>query len=124
MYRILTAVAVVALAALSTSIIATVLLHSSISGQSRKISALQNAENADHKKISALQTEVGAATKHKTLTAARPRCTHVPQPMGQPALAFVAPESLLTIRHDSLTAWKALAGMPLSSATSASGHCG
>jgi hypothetical protein len=124
MYRILTAVAVVALVALSTSIIATILLHSSISRQSTQISSLQRAESSDHQEIAALEGEVGAANKHKKLTAARLRCGQLPQPMGQPALAFASPELLFTIRHDSLTAWKALAGIRLSSDTKASGHCG
>jgi hypothetical protein len=123
MYKILTALAVVAIAALGTSIIATVLLHSSISRESRQIKALQGAENSDNHRLSALANEVGA-NKHKKLTAARQRCTHVSQPMGQPVLAVARPESLFTIRQDSLTAWNALAGIPLSSDTSASGHCG
>jgi hypothetical protein len=119
MYKILTALAVVAIAALGTSIIATVLLHSSISRESRQIKALQGAENSDNHRLSALANEVGA-NKHKKLTAARQRCTHV----SQPILAVARPESLFTIRQDSLTAWNALAGIPLSSDTSASGHCG
>jgi hypothetical protein len=123
MYRILTAVAVVALATLATTIVATVLLHSSISRQSGQIKALQGAEHSDQKKIAALEGEVGAG--HKNLTAAtRPRCSKLPQPMGQPAFAFAAPESLFTIRHDSLTASNALAGISLSMDTRASGHCG
>lgn len=124
MYKILTAVAVVALATLGTTIIATVLLHSSISKESRQIKALQGAEHSDHQKIAALEGEVGAGSKHKKLIAARLRCAQLPQPMGQPALAFAAPESLFTIRHDSLTAWNAVAGISLSKDTSASGHCG
>ena len=122
MHRILTAVAVVALAALGVSIIATVLLHSSINSQSRKISALQQAETADHKMIAALEAQ--AANKQRKLTTALLRCTQNTQPMEQPRFGFAAPELLFTIRQDSLTAWKALAGMPLSSDTSASGHCG
>jgi hypothetical protein len=124
MYKILTALAVVALAALGTTIIATVLLHSSISKQTREIKALESAEHSDHQKIATLEGEVGAAAKHKKLTAAERRCPQVPQPMGQPVFAFAAPESLFTIRQDSLTAWNALAGIPLSSDTSPSGHCG
>jgi hypothetical protein len=124
MYKVLTALAVVALAALGTTIIATVLLHSSISKQSGEIKTLESAEHSDHQKIAALQGEVSAAAKHKKLTAARQRCGQLPQPIGQPVLAFAAPESPLTMRQDSLTAWNALAGIPLSSDTSASGHCG
>lgn len=124
MYKVLTALAVVALAALGTTIIATVLLHSSISKQSREIKALESAEHSDHQKIATLEGEVNSATRHKKLTAAERRCAQPFQPMGQPALAFAAPESLFTIRQDSLTAWSASAGIPLSSDTSASGHCG
>jgi hypothetical protein len=124
MYKILTAVAVVAIVALGTSIIATILLRSSIDGQSRKISALEQVENSDHKKIAALESEVGANNKRRKLTADLLRCAQATQPIGQPGFALAAPELLFTIRQDSLTAWKALAGMPLSSDTSASGHCG
>ena len=42
--------------------------------------------------------------------------------MGQPGLAAAWPESALTIRQDSSTAAKALAGICLSSETSAFGH--
>lgn len=49
---------------------------------------------------------------------------HGRQPMRQPRLALTAPEFGLTIKQDVLTASKALAGMPLSSETRASGHCG
>jgi hypothetical protein len=124
MYKLLTALAVVALAALGTTIIATVLLHSSISKQSGEIKALEGAEHSDHQKIATLEGEVSSATKHKKLTTAERRCPQPLQPMGQPVLAFAAPESLFTIRQDSLTAWNALAGIPLSNDTSASGHCG
>jgi hypothetical protein len=47
-----------------------------------------------------------------------------PQPIGQPRLALASPELRLTIRHDSSTAWKSLAGISFSSDTRASGHCG
>jgi hypothetical protein len=46
------------------------------------------------------------------------------QPIGQPGLAAACPELGLTIRQDSFTAWKALAGICLSSDTRPSGHCG
>lgn len=120
MYKILTVVAVVALVALSTSIVATVLLHS----QSHQIGAIQRAENADHKKLVALEGALASASNDKKLAAARLLCTQVHQPMGQPGLALAAPELLFTIRQDSLTAWNALAGIPLSNDTNASGHCG
>jgi hypothetical protein len=71
MYKILIALAVVALAGLGTSIIATVLLHSSISTQSRRLGAVERAEHADHQKLAALESQVGAAHKRKTLTAIR-----------------------------------------------------
>jgi hypothetical protein len=124
MYKVLTALAVLAVAALGTTIIATVLLHSSISQQSGEIKALESAEHSDHQKIATLEGEVSSATKHKKLTTAERRCRQPSQPMGQPVLAFTAPESLFTIRQDSLTAWNAPAGIPLSNETSASGHCG
>jgi len=123
MYKILTALAVVALLALGTSIIASLTLHSSIDKQSRQIGALDRAEATDHKEIAVLEGEVHA-TKAKQVTSARPRCTRAPQPIGQPGFAVASPEFLLTIRQDSLTAWNALAGISLSSDTSASGHCG
>jgi len=44
--------------------------------------------------------------------------------MGQPDFARASPESGATIRQDSSTAWNAFAGMPFSSDTRASGHCG
>jgi hypothetical protein len=124
MYKILTAVAVVALVTLGTTIIATILLHSSISRQEGQIKALDGAEHSDHQKIAALEGELSAASKHKKLTAGQLRCTQLPQPMEQPVLAFAAPESLFTIRQDSLTAWNALAGISLSKDTRPSGHCG
>jgi len=99
MHKILTAIAVVALGALSTSIIATILLHSSVSRQSRQISVLANAEHSDNQKIAALQTEMGAAIKHKKLTAAHRRCMPLPQPIGQPGLLLAAPRLLLIIRR-------------------------
>jgi Cys-tRNA(Pro)/Cys-tRNA(Cys) deacylase len=46
------------------------------------------------------------------------------QPIGQPGFAAARPESGLTIRQDSSTAWKAPAGICLSSETRPSGHCG
>lgn len=124
MYKILTALAVVALLALGTSIIASLTLHSSIDKQSRQIGALDRAEAADHKEIAVLQGEVHATKATQQVTSARPRCTRAPQPIGQPGFAVASPEFLLTIRQDSLTAWNALAGIVLSSDTSASGHCG
>jgi hypothetical protein len=124
MYKILTALAVVALLALGTSIIASLTLHSSIDKQSRQISALDRAEAADHKEIAVLEGEVHTTKTTQQVTSARPRCTRAPQPIGQPGFAVASPEFLLTIRQDSLTAWNALAGISLSSDTSASGHCG
>jgi hypothetical protein len=124
MHKILTVVAVVAMVSLGTSVVAAFVLHSSVAKQSHQIGALQQAENADHKEIVALEAKVAAANKHRKLTAALLRCTPAAQPIGQPGFAFATPELLFTIRQDSLTAWKALAGMPLSSDTSASGHCG
>jgi len=122
MYKILTVLAVVALGALGTSIIATILLHAAISKQSKQISGLERVENSDNHKLAALQNEVGA-NKHKKLTAAL-HCTQLPQPIWQPGLAVASPELLLTMRQDSLTAWNAPAGIPFSRDTSASGHCG
>jgi hypothetical protein len=124
MHKILTALAAVAIIALGTSIIASLVLRSSIDKQSHQISALDKAEAADHKEITALEGEVHAATTRQQITSARPRCPRVTQPIGQPGLAVASPEFLLTIRQDSLTAWNALPGIPLSSATSAPGHCG
>jgi hypothetical protein len=124
MHKFLTAISVVALIALGTSIVATVLLHSSIARQSGQIRALERAESTDHKKIAALETEMAASGKGKTLTAARRTCRQLPQPMGQPGFAAAAPELLFTIRQASSTASNALAGIPFSSDTKASGHCG
>lgn len=124
MYKILTALAVVALLALGTSIIASLTLHSSIDKQSRQISALDRAEAADHKEIAVLEGEVHTTKAKQQVTSAWPRCTRALQPIGQPGFAVASPEFLLTIRQDSLTAWNALAGISLSSDTSASGHCG
>ncbi len=123
MHKILTALAVVALLALGTSIIASVALHSSIDKQSHQISSLDRAEAADHKEITVLQGEVRATTAGQQITSARPTCTPGRQPTGQPGFALASSEFLLTIRQDSLTAFNALAGMPLSSDTSAPGHC-
>jgi uncharacterized protein involved in copper resistance len=125
MHKILTALAVVALVALGTSIIASLILRSSIDKQARQIGALDRAEAADHREISRLQAELHTAkadhqvTSAPTATMAASRVIH---PIGQPGLAVASPELLLTIRHDSLTAWNALAGIPLSSDTSAPGH--
>jgi hypothetical protein len=63
-YKVLTAVAVVAMTALSTVIIATILLHSSISKQSGQIRALEHAEHSDQKQITTLEGEVRATGKH------------------------------------------------------------
>ena|SRR5215469_2779058 len=122
MYKILTAVAAVAIAALGTVIVATVLLRSSISGQSSKISALERAENTDHRQIAALEREVGAANKQKQLTAAGPRCAQLPQPMGEHGLVLAGPALLFATRQDSPTAWNALAVIRHASETSAPGH--
>jgi hypothetical protein len=124
MHKILTALAVVALLALGTSIIASIALHSSIDKQSHQISALDRAEAADHKEITMLEGKVRATTAGQHITSARPPCAPARQPIGQPGLALASPSFLLTIRQDSLTAWNALAGMPFSSDTSAPGHCG
>jgi len=124
MQKILTALAAVAIIALGTSIIASLALRSSIDKQSHQISALNKAEAADHKEITALEGEVHATKAQQQITSARPRCTRVSQPIGQPGLAVASPEFLLTIRQDSLTAWNALPGILLSSATNAPGHCG
>jgi hypothetical protein len=103
MHKILTAIAVVALGALSTSVIATILLHSAAARQSRQISALATAEHSDNQKIAVLQSEMSAATKHKKLTAAQRRCMPLPlpqpQPIGQPGLLLAAPRLVVTIRH-------------------------
>ncbi len=130
MHKILTALAVVALVALGTSIIGTVILRSSVDKQSHQIRALERAETADHKEIAALEKEQrgkrgshGVATAHRVI-ATRLTCANAAQPIGQPAFAVASPDFLLTIRQDSLTAWNALAGIPLRSETSASGHCG
>ncbi len=124
MHKILTALAVVALLALGTSIIGTLALHSSVAKQSRQISSLNRAEAADHKEIAALQTELSPKKSRHRTAAARLTCASVPQPIGQPGFAVASPEFLLTLRQDSLTAWNALAGIPFRSDTSASGHCG
>ena len=96
MYRILTVIAVVALGALGTTVIATIVLHSSLSRQSNQIKALQGAEHSDHQKIAALENELGSASKHKKLTAAHLQCTQVPQPIWQSGLAMATPELLLS----------------------------
>lgn len=123
MYKILTAVAVVALATLGTTIIATVLLHSSISKQSSQIKSLQGAERSDHQKIAALEGEVGAGTKHTKLTAASPRCPQLRQPIASPGAATATPRLLLTIRRDRLTNWIALTEIRVTSDVTAPGHC-
>jgi hypothetical protein len=124
MHKILTALAVVALVALGTSVIASLILHSSIDRQSRQIGALDRAEAGDHKIIVALEKELrGKKAGHRAAAAARAEMNGT-QPIGQPAFAVASPECLFTIRQDSLTAWNALAGIPFRSETSASGHCG
>jgi hypothetical protein len=100
MNKILSAIAGLALTALGTSIIGTVLLHTSISHQAGQLGALQRAEHSDHQKIAALESGVGAARKHKRLTATYLPCTRLPPlPVRQPGVALVAAYSLLPVRH-------------------------
>jgi hypothetical protein len=132
MHKILTAVAVLALLALGTSIVATVVLRSSIDKQSRQIGALDRAETADHKEITALQGELRTTkAQHQLAAAAASAATRTQRclpgesrPIGWPGLAVASPEFLLIIRQASSTAWNPLAGVPLSSDTSPPGRCG
>jgi len=114
--------------ALGTSIVTSLLQSSDISRQSRQISTLNHEESADRKAISTLQAELQAKTVSATASSQQisrvvmsPRSCYA---IGQPGFAVASPEFLLTIRQASLTAWNALAGIPFSSVTSASGHCG
>jgi hypothetical protein len=133
MQKVLWVIAVVAAVALGTSVVSTIVLHSALAKDARELSVLKRAESVDQSEIAKLRERLhpkktlsrdnSAKTSHASVTAARPSRAE-PQPMGQPGFAVASPEFSCTIRHDSLTAWNALAGMPLSSDTSASGHCG
>ena len=133
MYKVLWAVAIVAALALGTSIISAVVLSSAQAKENRQIATLDHEQSVEQNEISSLRTQVRAknAVAKKTaakndaasVTATRPRC-EPPQPIGQPGFAVASPELLRTIRQASFTAWNARAGIPFSSDTSASGHCG
>ena len=133
MYKVLGAVAVVAALAIATSLVSAVVLHSAQAKENRQIAALDHEQSVEQNEISSLRSQVGAknTVARKTavkkdvarVMAARPRCA-LPQPIGQPGFAVASPELLRTIRQASFTAWNTPAGIPFSSDTSASGHCG
>jgi hypothetical protein len=133
MYKVLWAIAVVAVLALGTSIITAVFLHSAQAKDNRQIATLDHEQSVEQSEITSLRAQVRAkntvarttAVKNNVarVTAVGPRCA-LPQPIGQPGFAVASPELLCTIRQASFTAWNARAGIPFSSDTSASGHCG
>jgi len=133
MYKVLWAVAIVAIIALGTSIVSAVALHSAQAKDNRQIGTLDHEESVQQNEISSLRSQLRAkvtAARQTAMTnnvaratAVRPRCV-LPQPIAQPGFAVASPELLCTIRQASFTAWNARAGIPFSSDTSASGHCG
>jgi hypothetical protein len=81
MYKVLTVVAVLAIAALCTSIITTVIEHSAATKQSDQIAKLAHTQQAERREISALRSEVRARKASADHAAARlSNVSHGPGP--------------------------------------------
>jgi Tfp pilus assembly protein PilN len=65
MYKILTVVCVLAIAALGTSVITTVIQRSDVSLQSARITSLSNEQAAERQELAAIQAELRTQPKKK-----------------------------------------------------------
>ena len=73
MYKVLTVVAVLALAALGTSIITAVVTNSTTARQSKQIATLTHIQSVERREISALRSRLRPKVRKRTASTSAPR---------------------------------------------------